>query len=223
MYVKVFIWALTISNNQDTMGNLFSRNNSNNTTLEELKKLQERLSTLENLDKDGDGRVSKKEFELWRTEQNQHLIEFKEKIIAEEKLKYSKEILNKDLKIEELHHELKLLKKENQKQLKKFSQKREEIINRIEKNNQNVIATDSDDSSFSTNAELLSEEQIKKFVEDLLTDENVNIEYLPDWVERKLYINIFNILLGLLKKTVKSTSIKFIGHQIYLDMKPQKL
>ena len=207
------------------MGNLFSRNNNGNATLEELTKLQNRLSTLENIDSDGDGKVSKKEFEIWRIEQNHHLTEFKEKIIAQEKLKYSKKILDKDMKIEQLEREMKLLKKSNKNQAEEFSKKRQEILDKMQIDNdyRNSNENCADSSSISTAAELLSEEQIKQFVEELLTDDNINIGYLPDWVERKLYINIFNILIGLLKKTVKSTSIKFIGHQIYLDMKPEKL
>lgn len=60
----------------------------------------------------------------------------------------------------------------------------------------------------------LSKERLKEFVEKLIKDEDINIDYLPDFVERKIYTNVFNILINLLDETTKTTGIDFLGHRI---------
>ena len=64
----------------------------------------------------------------------------------------------------------------------------------------------------------ISTAEIDKFVEEILKDPNVNIGYLPDWVERKIYKNVFTIALGLVDKFADTTSVKFLGHELKFDL-----
>lgn len=198
------------------MGNFLTTERSRHS--EELSELRNRLSNLENVDKDGDGIISKKEFEIWAKEQQNALKNFKEDIVLSEKQKYLEKLIDKDFEIKNLKKELKSLKRHNGKLFEEMKRSREKKLDKVTE----VVDTSSKKSQSQETVEILSEEQIKIFVEELLTDENINIEYLPDWVERKLYINIFNILIGLIKKSAESTSINFIGHKINLDLIPQK-
>lgn len=68
----------------------------------------------------------------------------------------------------------------------------------------------------------ISAEQIDFFVQTILTDNNMNISYLPDWVEKQLYYNFFHMLLVMIKTTADNSSFKVIGHDIHFTMKPAK-
>lgn len=66
----------------------------------------------------------------------------------------------------------------------------------------------------------LSETKVDEFVEKILDDSDINIGYFPDYIERKIYKNVFKILVNLLDELVDTTSIGLLGHQIKLDMTP---
>lgn len=168
-----------------------------------LEELEKRLKELEGVDRDGDGTVSKNEFESWKSQQKADLEMFRQEVIQEEKIKHQKELIKKDGTIKDLKKEIKALKKMY---ADLQHQKAEELKDRVREEMEQGE---------------LSEQQIALFVEELLGDDAVNIDYFPDFVERKIYINVFNILLGLIRKTLGNTSIKFIGHEITLKMKPQ--
>ncbi|ARF09589.1 hypothetical protein Indivirus_1_212 [Indivirus ILV1] len=68
----------------------------------------------------------------------------------------------------------------------------------------------------------LSKAKIDKFVEKLLADNNVNIKYLPDFVERAIYKNILNLIIGLLNNTLNTFSINFLGHHMTINVVPDK-
>lgn len=65
----------------------------------------------------------------------------------------------------------------------------------------------------------VSKEKINHYVEKLLENSDTNISYLPDFVEKKIYTNILGIALNLLNDILETTSIKFIGHEIALDLR----
>jgi hypothetical protein len=65
----------------------------------------------------------------------------------------------------------------------------------------------------------LSEQRIKEFVEELLNDPNINCKLLPDAIEHQLYMNVFTIMMGVMKRVLKTSHIKFIGHKIYFEVK----
>lgn len=179
------------------MGNIFTKNR----TEEQLRILEDRLANLEGIDKDKDGVVSKDEFELWKKRQEVDLEDFKQKVVDGEKLKHEKVLLQKDSELKELKKELKALKKLNEKLQR---EEIEEIRTRVR---------DGLDEG------KLSEDQIKIFVDELLKDQDVNISVLPDWAERRIYQNVFTILIGLLKKTVETSSLEFMGHKVGFEMR----
>jgi len=68
----------------------------------------------------------------------------------------------------------------------------------------------------------ISKEKIDEYVEKLLTDENINIKYLPDFVERQIYRNVFNLMINLLENICETTNVSLLGHQITMGIKPQQ-
>ena len=60
-------------------------------------------------------------------------------------------------------------------------------------------------------------------MEKILQDEDINIKYMPDGVERKLYNNILTLLVGLLDRLFKSVSFQMIGHRLRVTMIPEQL
>ena len=182
------------------MGNIFTRN-----TNEKLRLLENRLANLEGVDKDADGVVSKDEFELWKKRQQVDLKAFKQEVIDNEKLKHEKVLIEKETELKKLKKEIDALKKINE------ELKREEV---------EQIRTRIKDSLISDDK--LSEDQIKLFVEELLKDQDVNIGVIPDWAERRIYENVFTMLIGLIRKTVDTSSVKFMGHEVGFEMRASK-
>ena len=68
----------------------------------------------------------------------------------------------------------------------------------------------------------LSEHKIDEFVEEILKNKDINIGYFPDYVEKRIYKNIFTILINLLDNIVDTTSVKLLGHEIKFDFTPQQ-
>ena len=67
----------------------------------------------------------------------------------------------------------------------------------------------------------LSKEKIDEFVESLLKDENINMSYVPDSVEREMYKNIFSLLFAIIIDVANTTKIKIVGHEITITIKPE--
>ncbi len=66
----------------------------------------------------------------------------------------------------------------------------------------------------------ISVEKLDEFVDEILRDQNININYFPDAVERKLYRNVLILVFSLLNKSIDTASIQFIGHEIKFTMSP---
>lgn len=151
------------------MGSLFSKKKDKD------KKLEERLTFLENVDRNNDMKITEIELNKW----------------LEEKINSEKD-KNKLLKLE-----LENSKKQNL-EMKK-------IISNIDIS-KNTIKKD--------NIKELSKIKIQEFVEKLIRDEQLNINWLPDYVEKQIYFNVFNIVMRLLTDILDETSIELIGHKI---------
>lgn len=67
---------------------------------------------------------------------------------------------------------------------------------------------------------VLSDKRIGEFVDKLLEDEHVNISYLPDVVERQLYINVLRLIVDVIDEVVDTSKIHVIGHEVTFDMHP---
>ena len=59
---------------------------------------------------------------------------------------------------------------------------------------------------------------VATFVDTLIQDEHVNIKGLPDSVERKIYTNVFELLLNLMRDTLAHVNVNVLGHQIMFKM-----
>lgn len=66
----------------------------------------------------------------------------------------------------------------------------------------------------------LSKIQIKSFVDELLKDKKINIEYLPDYVEKQIYYNIITIVMGIAEHSLSTFKIEFLGHEIDILLHP---
>ena len=53
-----------------------------------------------------------------------------------------------------------------------------------------------------------------------MKDEEINISWLPDMVEKQIYINVFNIILKILSESFTDTSIGIINHKLKIDLSP---
>ena len=153
------------------MGVLFSKKHD--------KKLDERLTLLEQVDKNNDMKITERELNKW----------------WEDKMNSEKE-KNKNL----------ILELENS---KKQIEDMKKIINNIDLSS-NTIKKD--------NIKELSKIKIEEFVEKLISDEQLNINWLPDYVERQIYFNVFNIIMRLLTDILEDTSLELIGHKINFNI-----
>jgi hypothetical protein len=105
-----------------------------------------------------------------------------------------------DIRIEELQKEIETLRAINA-DLEEKLQEKEEIGE-----NKPKIKTK------------VSTEQIKKYVDNMLKDPDLNIKYLPDFVERQIYKNIFKMLLQTTDHILETTKIEFLGHTVNFDV-----
>ena len=61
---------------------------------------------------------------------------------------------------------------------------------------------------------------IEKLVSEMLKNENVNSSYIPDYVEKKIYTNVFTLLIGMMKEVLEDTSINILNQKISFTMNP---
>ena len=104
------------------------------------------------------------------------------------------------------------LVKENE-ELKKKIESLEEVNSdknlEIDNNNLDVIEDQ---------LKILISEEIDKIMET----ENINSELISDYVERKIYDNVFIIAKNILKETLKKTKITILNQDITFNIQPSK-
>jgi TolA-binding protein len=66
----------------------------------------------------------------------------------------------------------------------------------------------------------INPENVNQYITTLLNNESINISLLPDVAERKIYNDIFTIIMNIMNETLKTTKIEFIGHEITFTVKP---
>jgi len=166
---------------------------------EEIICLKKRLDDLEKADHNDDGVVTKEEFQQWAKNQNNNSIK----------------ILNE-------------LQQENTELQKQIASLRN--INNVLENKLKNVKVDvnyknghNDDQERLLNLQELSEEQIEKFVMNLLNNKEINIGYLPDFVEKQIYKNVFNLLINILENLMETTTVNFMGHQIMFSLVPNDI
>ena len=70
--------------------------------------------------------------------------------------------------------------------------------------------------------ENVSEENIKKFIDELLKNDDINMKYFPDGVEKEMYVKVFLLFMNVLSESLKKTDINFLNHKIEITIKPNK-
>lgn len=70
------------------------------------------------------------------------------------------------------------------------------------------------------NFKVLSELKIEQMVDELLQNENVNIKYLPDFVEKAIYKNVLNLTINLLSTVLSNAHVQMLGHQVTFQLNP---
>lgn len=182
------------------MGNYFSTLPVNNRNTPDLDQIRARLADLEKADQNQDGVITKDEFLSWKEKQQADLDAFKTNLIQMKDQEYHQ-------KISDLKKELTSLKSINKQLNQKLKKRRNPKKSSNQPVQQHVAFSDQ------------SRHRIQEVIDRMIANEAVNIKYLPDIVERQLYKNIFNILLGLLSELVEGSSFKLIGHEITLNLK----
>lgn len=132
----------------------------------------------------------------------------------EETKEETKELKNENLiDIKELEKQLEALKKINEDRKNDIYKLIDSLKDREEKE---------EEAKLNDVNVMISMSHIERIVDDMLKDENINIKYLPDFVERQLYLNIIRIMLNLTATTVQSSKIGFLGHEISLKFTSKK-
>ena len=138
---------------------------------------------------------------------------------------------------EVLTHEIKLLKTENTNLLEKLNIKNKQIKEQEKQLKQEDLLKQKDKQL--KQEEKLDDEQnkqqlinvdmekkmnksIKKLVNHLLENDNINNTYIPDFIERKLYENVFTLLIGVLKDTLENANIKILNQNIGFKISPEE-
>lgn len=66
----------------------------------------------------------------------------------------------------------------------------------------------------------VSIEQIKKYVDEMLENQDINIYGFPDVIEKQIYRNMFTMLLNVIDHTLDTSEIILFGHKIVFDIQP---
>lgn len=65
--------------------------------------------------------------------------------------------------------------------------------------------------------ELINDQRIDILIENLLSDPNINIKYLPDFVEKQIYRNALSLFIKIVDHTLKTSSMNVLGNKIMFD------
>lgn len=182
------------------MGNLLGKSSANYD--QQISELKQQIENMQVIDTNNDGVVSKEEFNHWLNNDFENL-----KVVLKKEgyTEATRDINDMKLKIESLEQ----INKELEEKLKEKNKMIQKLGSNI-KNDQDVDNL----------IKLLSNEKIDKYVEDLLEDENINIKYLPDYVEKQIYRNIFKFMFKMMNKVLGTLSFELIGHKLNVNMIP---
>ena len=59
-------------------------------------------------------------------------------------------------------------------------------------------------------------------VDNMLKNDSVNSIMIPDYIEKKIYTNVFTILIGIMKEILEDTKINIFNQNISFKMEPIK-
>jgi hypothetical protein len=181
------------------MGNFLSGSARLSDQEVQIEKLQSRIVDLEKLDLNKDGLVSKDELQKWVFMQNQEVLQFEKSLALEFEQKYGQQMTE--------------LKKQNE-SLKQINQDLEKQLHELH----DVRLKSHDTTENLQPLGQLSRERINQSVERMINNSTVNISYIPDFVERQIYRNVFRILIGLVDELTSQTSLEVLGHHLTFNL-----
>ena len=65
----------------------------------------------------------------------------------------------------------------------------------------------------------ISPQVLEKYVQEILASD-INLKWVPDSVEGKIYFSLLQTMLKLLEKGLSDTHIDLLGHRITMTIKP---
>ena len=63
---------------------------------------------------------------------------------------------------------------------------------------------------------------VKSLVNELMKNDNINLDLIPDFVEKKIYENVLTLAISLLKETLEKTKITILNQDITFNIEPSK-
>lgn len=67
----------------------------------------------------------------------------------------------------------------------------------------------------------ISVNTIKKYIKEEVMDTDANLKYVPDPLEKKIYLIVYKTLMKTLENLFNTTGVDFIGHRISIKIVPQ--
>lgn len=125
----------------------------------------------------------------------------------------------------EIYNQNELLRSQNQ-ELKKQIKSLKEIIDK-DKNNLAIAKKELEEQEKTDKKEKLEEfynnldSSIDKYVNEMLKDDEIN-SVIPDYIEKKIYKNVFTLVLKLVRNITDSTSIKFLDQELKITLDSKK-
>lgn len=69
----------------------------------------------------------------------------------------------------------------------------------------------------------VSKEEVLNFVEEkILANDNINMSYVPDSIEREMYKKTAMVLLSTIEEVLKTSKIEFMGHAITMKLEAKE-
>lgn len=171
---------------------------SKNNHLAPVSDLEQRILKLEAIDTNKDGVISRQEFEQWK---NTELAELKSAIRQEFQLE-NKNLTNELDSIRQINRDLEAK-----------LQAKNELIEKLGTHFE-------DDTNVDELLKALSKEKIEKYIDDILADENMNIQYFPDVIEKAVYRNVFRLMFKLMNTLLGTVNFELINHRLRIQMIP---
>lgn len=114
-----------------------------------------------------------------------------------------------DSKVDELNKQIEMLKEINRQQKEENHKLIEQLKKSVENKEQDIKLS-------------ISMDEIEKIADEMIANREVNINYLPDFVEKQLYLNIFRLAINIVGKTLSTSKIELLGHDVNLSFVPKK-
>lgn len=65
-----------------------------------------------------------------------------------------------------------------------------------------------------------SKKRLAEVVEQMLANKDINSKWIPDFVERRLYLNTLTLVMALLEEVLGTSEVSFLGHKLTFNVEP---